>query len=119
MKCTQLKAAAVFATLLILCGRAAWSAGTDTWSSTGTGTNWNSAANCLTVGGSTPPAPDDSLIFDVDSAAGTAVGHKLNNDLTNATFNIGGIIFNAAAPAYVIGDGSTTANAGNPFVLTT
>ncbi len=85
-------------------------AATETW--VGTTNLWNNAANWS--GLNLPPASNDSLVF---GAAG-AGGLNLNNDLTNGSFNLAGLTFEALAPAYTIGNGTTTANAGNPFVLT-
>jgi len=45
-------------------------------------------------------------------------GLNLNNNLTNAAFNVSGITFNSGSPAYVIGDGTGSVNSGNAFVLT-
>src|SRR5438874_1978925 len=73
--------------------------GSDTWlgatdANFSTGSNWSPATNA-------PPISGDSLIFDTSSTT------TLNNDLTSGTFNVAGITFNAAAPAYTIN--------GNPF----
>lgn len=85
-------------------------AATETW--TGATNTWNTSGNW--TGTNLPPISDDSLIF---GAAG-AGGLNLNNDLTSGSFSLAGITFNAGAPAYVIGNGTTTANVGNTFVLT-
>lgn len=71
----------------------------------GTAGNWS--------GTNTPPIGGDSLVF---GAAGTS-GLLLNNNLTSAAFNIAGITFNAGAGAFVIGNGTASANAGNAFNL--
>ena len=82
-----------------------WTGATDnTWA---TGTNWS--------GTNTPPITGDSLLF---SSATSPTGPNLNNNLTSAAFSVAGITFDATAPAFVIGNGTTTANVGNTFVLT-
>lgn len=55
-------------------------------------------------GSNTPPQSNDSLFF------GAAGAGTLNNNLTNAAFNVAGLTFNAGAGAFVIG--------GNAFTLT-
>ncbi len=72
----------------------------------GTAANWS--------GVNTPPISGDFMAF---GAAGTS-GLLLNNNLTTAAFNVAGFTFNTGAGAYVIGNGTTTANAGNAFTLT-
>ena len=47
-------------------------------------------------------------------AAGTT-GVDLNNNLTSLAFSVSGITFNPGAAAFVIGDGTTNPNVGNPF----
>ena len=79
-----------------------WTGATNTWNTAG---NWS--------GTNTPPLSGDSLVFNAPGAGGLT----LNNDLTNAAFNVAGITFNAAAGSYVLGDGTATANAGNAFTL--
>ncbi len=49
-------------------------------------------------------------------AAG-ASGVDLNNNLTSLAFSVSGITFNPGAAAFVIGDGTTNPNVGNPFTL--
>lgn len=70
----------------------------------GTAANWTSAL----------PVSGGSLTFNATTGVG---GLNLNNNLTNGSFNINAITFSAGAAAFVIGDGTTTANAGNTFVL--
>ena len=70
--------------------------------------------NWTTTGTTLPPVSGDSLVFGV---AGTS-GVDLNNNLTSGTFSVNGITFNPGAAAFVIGNGTTTVNAGNSFVLT-
>ena len=78
-----------------------WVAATDiNWATT---TNWKPNR----------PASGDSLVF----AASASSGLDLNNNLTSSTFDIGGISFTPGAAAFVIGDGSTNANAGDAFLL--
>jgi autotransporter-associated beta strand protein len=81
----------------------------QTWSGSssnawGTASNWTSAL----------PVSGGSLTFNGTTGAG---GLNLNNNLTSGAFSINGITFSAGAAAFVIGDGTTTPNAGNPFVL--
>ena len=83
---------------------------TDTWQGNSdntwaTGPNW--------VGGNSPPVSGDALVF---GAAGTT-GVDLNNNLTSLAFSVSGITFNPGAAAFVIGDGTTNPNVGNPFTL--
>ncbi len=85
-------------------------AATETWS--GGNVFWNTSSDW--TGTNLPPLSGDSLVF---GAAG-AGGLYLNNNLTSSAFNIAGITFNAGAGAYIIGDGSSNANAGNAFALT-
>lgn len=83
----------------------------QTWSGA-SNNNWNNAGNWSAL-----PVSGGSLVF--TSATGVG-GLNLNNDLTSGSFTLGGttaITFNAGAGAYVIGDGTTTANAGNAFIL--
>ena len=79
-----------------------WDGATNTWN---TNTNW--------LGG-VLPVSGDSLIFGTAGAGGLL----LNNDLTSGSFNVAGITFGSSAGAYLIGNGTTDANVGNPFVLT-
>jgi autotransporter-associated beta strand protein len=95
--------AALLASQLVQAATETWTGATNTWNTSG---NWS--------GTNLPPISGDSLIF---GAAG-AGGLNLNNDLTSGSFSLLGITFNAGAPAYVIGDGTTTANVGNTFILT-
>ncbi len=100
-----------FPAIFLLASHSAQAAnGADTW--TGESATWNTAGNW--TGTNTPPISGDSFIF---GAAGTG-GLLLNNDLTSSAFSIAGITFNPGAGAFVIGDGTTTANAGSTFVLT-
>jgi autotransporter-associated beta strand protein len=80
-----------------------------TWSGD-TSNAWNDGGNWDAL-----PVSGDPLVF--TSATGVG-GLDLNNDLTSGSFNVAGITFDAGAPAYVIGDGTATPNAGNTFVLT-
>ena len=83
----------------------------QTWSGA-SNNNWNNAGNWSAL-----PVSGGSLVF--TSATGVG-GLNLNNDLTSGSSPLGGttaITFNAGAGAYVIGDGTTTANAGNAFIL--
>jgi autotransporter-associated beta strand protein len=84
--------------------------GPDIW--TGASNTFSTAGNW--TGTNAPPVSGDSLVF---GAAG-AGGFFLNNDLTSASFNVAGITFNSSAFSYIIGDGGSTGNAGNTFVLT-
>lgn len=59
-----------------------YAAGTNTWIGN-TDANWSTAANWSTVGGTTPPANGDSLVF---GAAGSA-GASLNNDIFGLSVN--------------------------------
>ncbi len=77
-----------------------WTGATNAWN---VGTNWSAL-----------PVSGDALVF---GSAG-ADGLLLNNNLTTAGFSVAGMTFNAGAGAFVIGDGSATANAGNAFALT-
>ena len=89
-------------------------AATETWSGV-TNEAWNTSGNW--TGTNLPPISGDSLVFTSATGAG---GLNLNNDLTNSSFTLGGttaITFNAGAGAYVIGNGTTTANMGNTFIL--
>ena len=80
-----------------------------TW--TGGTNSLNSATNWV---GNVTPTSGDSFIF---GSAG-AGGLLLNNDLASGAFDIGGITYRAGAAAFVIGNGTAVANAGNPFALT-
>lgn len=79
-----------------------------TWSGT-SGVLWNDSSNWDTL-----PVSNNSLIFGTVGGGGPL----LNNDLTSGSFNVAGITFNSGAGAFVIGDGTAAANAGNTFVLT-
>ena len=83
---------------------------TDTWQGNSDAT-WLNGLNW--VGGNSPPASGDALVF---GAAG-ASGVDLNNNLTSLAFSVSGITFNPGAAAFVIGDGTTNPNVGNPFTL--
>ena len=83
---------------------------TDTWQGN-SDTTWLNGLNW--VGGNSPPASGDALVF---GAAG-ASGVDLNNNLTSLAFSVSGITFNPGAAAFVIGDGTTNPNVGNPFTL--
>jgi fibronectin-binding autotransporter adhesin len=85
-------------------------AATETW--VGSATAWATGGNW--TGPNLPPVSGDSLVF----ATSGAGGPDLNNNLTTSSFNLAGITFNSGASAFVIGNGSTTANAGNAFALT-
>ncbi len=81
--------------------------------------SWTGATNAFLTpgnwsGNNTPPISGDSLVF---GGAG-AGGLLLNNNLTNGSFGIAGMTFNAGAGAFIIGNGTTAANAGNSFLLT-
>lgn len=79
-----------------------------TW--TGTDSNaWNVANNWGGI------LPTNLLVFGSGTGSG---GLNLNNNLTTgAGWNVSGITFNAGAPAFVLGDGTLTANTGNTFTL--
>ena len=77
-----------------------WTGATSAWN---VGTNWSAL-----------PVSGDALVF---GSAG-ADGLLLNNNLTTAGFSVAGMTFSAGAGAFVIGDGSATANVGNAFALT-
>lgn len=81
-----------------------------TW--TGANSNaWGTAANW----GGTLPTTNTALVFGSGTGSG---GLLLNNNLTTGTgWTVNGITFQAGAPAFVIGDGTLTANAGNTFTL--
>lgn len=79
-----------------------WSGATDV--------AWNTNTNWV---GDALPLSNDSLFFDAPGAGGLS----LNNNLTSGSFTVASIIFNSTAGAYVIGDGTATANLGNTFVL--
>jgi len=80
----------------------------STWNGN-TDSNWNTPANWNEGAW----ASGSTAVF---GAAGTS-GTLLNNDVAAGT-SVAGITFNSGASAFVIGDGTTTANAGNSFVLT-
>jgi autotransporter-associated beta strand protein len=102
--------AAVFAALLLVASLPQMAvAQVATWSGNASSA-WNDAGNWDAL-----PVSTNSLVF--TSATGVG-GLNLNNDLTDGTFSVAGITFDAGSPAYVIGDGTLTANAGNTFVLT-
>jgi fibronectin-binding autotransporter adhesin len=94
--------------LVILCA-ATPAFAQQTW----TGTNdsaWGTAANWGAL-----PTTNTALVFGSGTGSG---GLLLNNNLTTGTgWNVNGITFQAGAPAFVIGDGTLTANAGNTFSL--
>lgn len=102
---------ALILTLLALGTVSPGSARADTIIWTGVTNSFSSAANWN--GTNTPPVSGDSLVFDEMGTGGT----QLNNNLTNAGFQVAGITFNFGADPFVIGDGTMTPNAGNPFVL--
>ncbi len=78
-------------------------AGTETWVGN-TDANWNTAANWTTVGGSTPPANGDSLVFGAAGSVGTA----LNNDILGLSlFNFD---INSGASAFTFGGNGITLN---------
>lgn len=81
-----------------------------TW--TGANSNaWGTAANW----GVSLPTTNTALFFGSGTGSG---GLLLNNNLTTGTgWTVNGITFQAGAPAFVIGDGTLTANAGNTFTL--
>ena len=80
--------------------------GADTWVGN-TSTDW---AGMNWTGTNNPPISGDSLVFNADGTAGAAAGDVLTNSLTSSAFNIAGITFGAAAPAYTM--------TGNTFNLT-
>lgn len=103
----------LFGTLLVsaLPVISALAAGTDTWGGN-TDANWGTAANWTTVGGSTPPANGDSLVFGAAGSAGTS----LNNDipslmLNKLTFNSGASMFTIGGNALTLGSGGIDASA--------
>lgn len=80
-----------------------------TWSGA-TDTNWNVNTNWV---GNALPVSNDTVIFGAPGVGGLT----LNNNRTSAAFTLNGFLFTDAAGAYVIGDGTNTANAGSTFVL--
>ena len=102
---------ALVAIALLASGVAAHAVGTDTWS--GSTVTWSTTANWTTVGGSTPPATGDSLVF----AAAGAGGLTLTDDLmTPASYTVARITFTSAAGAYVINPNTIGTNG---FTLST
>jgi fibronectin-binding autotransporter adhesin len=95
--------------LVILCA-ATPAFAQQTW--TGSSDNaWGTAANW----GVSLPTTSTALVFGSGTGSG---GLNLNNNLTTGTgWNVNGITFQAGAPAFVIGDGTLTGNAGNAFTL--
>ena len=92
---------------LCLCGEApaasvTWLGGTNSFDVPG---NWSGPAL---------PGSGDSLVFGAPGAGGLL----LHNNLTNPSFSYAGITFTPDAGAYVIGNGSTTPNAGNALAVT-
>ena len=85
---------------------------TDTWVGNSDPT-WSNSANWTTTGTTLPPLSGDSLVFGNSGTSGVDV----NNNLTNLGFTVSGITFNAGAAAFVIGNGTTAPNVGNPFTL--
>jgi len=57
--------------------------GVTTWSGAGGNQNWSTAANWTTVGGSTPPAAADTVIF---NATGAAAGQGIVNNIVDPGF---------------------------------
>ncbi len=91
----------VSALMVMLGAPAARAAGTATWVGN-SDANWNTAANWSTVGGSTPPANGDSLVF---GAAGAA-GASLNNNISSLSVN--NLTINSGASAFTMsGNGIT------------
>jgi autotransporter-associated beta strand protein len=99
---TKLFGALLVSTLPLISASAA---GTDTWIGD-TDANWNTAANWTTVGGSTPPANGDSLVF---GAAGTA-GTSLNNDISGLSINK--LTFSSGASDFTFGGNGLTLAGG-------
>ena len=94
--------------------------GNDVWTGA-TDNAWATAGNWTAGSVNKPPISGDNLSFSTTTGVG---GTLLNNNLTSSAFNLGSggagvtaITFNFNAPSYVIGDGTTTANAGNTFTL--
>lgn len=75
-------------------------AANSAWSATPGSANWSDAANW----GGTLPATSGTLTFGNSSVT------ELNNDLTDASFVVNSIVFNAPAPAYVISGNAFTLN---------
>ena len=104
------RASAAASAALLFAGHSAKAAnGADTWVGN-TSTDW---AGMNWMGTNNPPISGDSLVFGADGTAGAAttpVANTLTNTLTSATFNIAGITFSSAAPAYTM--------TGNTFNLT-
>ena len=103
-------AATVTAVALVILCAATPAYAQRTW--TGSNDNaWGTAANW----GGTLPTTNTALVFGSGTGSG---GLLLNNNLTTGTgWNVNGITFQAGAPAFVIGDGTLTGNAGNTFSL--
>lgn len=92
------------------------SAGTTTyWGGTGTGTSW--------TGVNAPPITGDSLVFDFDSSAGSAVSDVLTDNLTVGGTNAWDFInitYTVNAPAYTFGPGTAGGQGpGTGFTLGT
>jgi autotransporter-associated beta strand protein len=95
--------------LLVIFGLQPARAATDTWSTApgsgawGTAGNWSDVANNF-------PASGDSLVF-----GATTITSDTDNLMTPSTYNIAGITFLAAAPAYTI---NPFLSGDNGFTLT-
>src|SRR6185503_4391911 len=76
-------------------------AANDTWIGN-TSNQWSAPANWSAL-----PASGDTLQF---GAAGTAGTTLLDNLMTIATYNVAGITFDAAAPAYIVNPGTAGTN---------
>ena len=85
-------------------------AGTDTWVGNADA-NWNTAGNWTTVGGSTPPASGDSLVFGAAGSSGATLNNNISSlTVTNLTFNSGASAFTMGGNSFTMGNGGTVAN---------
>jgi autotransporter-associated beta strand protein len=86
-------------------------AATDTWTGADTGgaptTDWANTDNWTYSSGAGPVASGDSLVFSSTNGQATNI---LTDSLTNSSFAVAGITFNAGSPAYTF--------TGNAFELT-
>lgn len=64
------------------------SAGVTTWVGAGPDQNWSDSTNWTTVGGSTPPAAADSVVFNV---TGAAAGQGVINNIVDTSFMVSGL----------------------------
>ena len=105
-------------------------AATDTWTGADTSgsptTDWVNSDNWSYSSGTGPVASGDSLVFTSTNGQATNI---LTDSLTNSSFAIAGITFNAGSPAYTLtgnafeltggitNNGSSAENIGNAVVL--